>query len=1162
MSQLPCPQCEEPAAFSKKRGCYYCAECELAFEGASVPGDAAAAPAAKPVRPLKLFLSYGRDGYTAEVRALRDALRARGHEVWFDEEQLATGLDWELRIERGLAWCDRVVLTMTPHSVRRPDGYCLNEIAKAMERQKLIIPLLLVEVPDGAPTSICRIQYLDWRDAVPVAEKAERFTQRMARLLEAIEEDKLDFEGGQQRLLRHLQPLNYDGDILHHVARFQGRTRLFERIGQWLADPQGAQRLWLTGAPGLGKSAIAATLAHRWGETGAMHFCVAGHQDKADPARAVLSIAYQLSQRLDLYRQRLGHLELEREVAKDPRTLFDTLLVGPLARNFPAPDKPCLVVIDALDEATQPDGGNPLAELVATQWGRLPPWLRLLVTSRPDVEVQTWLHGLQTLALSGGDPEQLADLQAHLEHQLQVILEPRRKAVRAEAVQRVLDRSEGAFHYVTLLLEDVREGRCDPDDPVDLPAGMNGFYRQSFARRFQDVSAYRAAYLPLLELLLAAPEPVPLSLLAAATQRLALQVRQQLAGLGSLVAIERAESGWSEEWDTARLAHASLRRWLAGVDPATRMPSAGHYAAQPAVKPLAAQVLAQWDDAGSRTGASNPAGAARAGLHGFVGRTVWALLKAAGDRGAMDRVAIDVSKHWSTRKLERALEPAEHAANAAQAALAATSSQPEPDLAAHQRASTTLRNLGDLRLACGQSSAALQAYRQAQPLAEVLAAQGPSQEEGLSELAAVCNRTGDVLQAQGQLTAALSAYRQALSLAEELAVRRPTDAGVQRTLSVGYIRTGDVLQAQGDRVGALELYRAAWVIRARLASQDPADTARQRDLLVCHNRMGVMLEAQGRLDEALVDFRQDLAIATRLAAKEPDNPVWQRSLSVSHICVAGVMQAQGHLDQAVQVFGQALAIRERLARLDPMNAGAQYDLSEAHNRVAEALDAQGMADAALGHYRHALVLCERLAAHDPAHAGWQQDLAAVHHAIGGILISRGDLTGAEASFGRFVAMVRQALLATPQAVHLRHQLAIGQASLAHVQRAQGRLEDAWASLAPAREVFESLYDARDPGSVLDLASVTALGAGLSRALAQATGARGPWEAAEQVLASLPITGAGLPAPVLARRFRQAFLPLVRQALERALDGADASVRECVSTRLLALGGSPGAPTLR
>ncbi|MFY8104681.1 MAG: toll/interleukin-1 receptor domain-containing protein, partial [Ramlibacter sp.] len=214
MTAHPCPQCGDPAPFSKKRKCHFCAECELEFDPhsdgqATAPGQGFG----RTEKTLNLFLSYGRDDHTQEVKALRDALRDRGHEVWFDEEQLGSGLDWEDRIEKGLQWCDRVVLTMTPHSVRRPDGYCLNEIAKALELRKVIIPVLLVEVPQGAPTSICRIQYLDWRDAVPAAEKAERFRQRLVRLCEAIEQDKLDFEGGQQRLIRHLQPINFDGDL-------------------------------------------------------------------------------------------------------------------------------------------------------------------------------------------------------------------------------------------------------------------------------------------------------------------------------------------------------------------------------------------------------------------------------------------------------------------------------------------------------------------------------------------------------------------------------------------------------------------------------------------------------------------------------------------------------------------------------------------------------------------------------------------------------------------------------------------------------------------------------------------------------------------------------------------------------------------------------------
>ena len=98
-----------------------------------------------------------------------------------------------------------------------------------------------------------------------------------------------------------LQPLNYAGDMNHHIARFIGRTELFARLRAWLNNPDSSQIFWLRGGPGMGKSAIATALAHRRSETIAIHFCVAGHSDKSDPRRATLSIAYQLAAHIEDY---------------------------------------------------------------------------------------------------------------------------------------------------------------------------------------------------------------------------------------------------------------------------------------------------------------------------------------------------------------------------------------------------------------------------------------------------------------------------------------------------------------------------------------------------------------------------------------------------------------------------------------------------------------------------------------------------------------------------------------------------------------------------------------------------------------------------------------------------------------------------------------------
>ena len=67
----------------------------------------------------------------------------------------------------------------------------------------------------------------------------------------------------------------------------------------------------LYGQPGVGKTAIAAYIGEKRSEVIASHFCVHGHQEKANPSRAVLSLAYQMAAYLPEYQSRLQRLALE-----------------------------------------------------------------------------------------------------------------------------------------------------------------------------------------------------------------------------------------------------------------------------------------------------------------------------------------------------------------------------------------------------------------------------------------------------------------------------------------------------------------------------------------------------------------------------------------------------------------------------------------------------------------------------------------------------------------------------------------------------------------------------------------------------------------------------------------------------------------------------------
>lgn len=80
---------------------------------------------------MKIFLSYGHDRHAYLSERIKRDLEQDGHEVWFDKDMISASEDWEYSIEKGIKESEWLVLIMTEHSVRRPDGVCLDEVSHA-----------------------------------------------------------------------------------------------------------------------------------------------------------------------------------------------------------------------------------------------------------------------------------------------------------------------------------------------------------------------------------------------------------------------------------------------------------------------------------------------------------------------------------------------------------------------------------------------------------------------------------------------------------------------------------------------------------------------------------------------------------------------------------------------------------------------------------------------------------------------------------------------------------------------------------------------------------------------------------------------------------------------------------------------------------------------
>jgi tetratricopeptide (TPR) repeat protein len=505
------------------------------------------------LHPRRIFISYGHDAYVSLADRLKDDLIRQGYEVWFDADRIKPGEDWEHYIENGLRWVSedvkngRFLLLMTPHSVRRPNGYCLNELARAISSNIKIIPIMLAQCEP--PLSICRIQMLDMLDCMPLTERESRYRVKFEMLLDVLEHERLDFEGFHSNLLNALKPLSFEAEIKNCLEHFTGRAWIFKEIEKWLTDPDAQRIFWITGSPGLGKTTISSWLCVHWREVAAFHICRHDNVQKIDPRRCVMSLAYQLSTQLPDYEERLKRIDFKDIDSLDARSLFDTLIVQPLSANFPVPDRTILIVIDGLDEATV-NGKNELAGFIASEFERTPEWLRLFVTSRPDPEIVGILQAYTPFNIRIDDLRNEQDI-------FEFLLQGLGSQANPETIKRITKKCNGLFIYAEWVLRELKYRRLSIDHLEDFPQGLGGIYLNFFERQFPDFNLWSSKVRPALEVIAATQESVQLKVLSSIFHWGTHDERNFKRSLGSLFIIDRG---------TIYPFHNSVIEWLINED--------------------------------------------------------------------------------------------------------------------------------------------------------------------------------------------------------------------------------------------------------------------------------------------------------------------------------------------------------------------------------------------------------------------------------------------------------------------------------------------------------------------------------------------------------------------------------------------------------------------
>jgi hypothetical protein len=309
--------------------------------------------------------------------------------------------------------------------------------------------------------------------------------------------------------------------IVERTKDFTGREWVFRAIDDWLGDPHRSRVFFLIGAPGSGRSSIAARLVEMShggltadeypflgpGTLTFAHFCQALQDSTLSPLRFIENLSQQLARRHQPFARALTQMDehgisiranITVGTAKSGAEIkgitieslhigdlpvpsaFDRLVRRPLEQLCtPDFEETILILVNAVDEAMTYGAEQNILTLIrdAVDHPRdLPPQVRFLLTSRADARVTRGIIDYESLDLLADAPDDIDDVQAYACRRLAILAEPKRTQV----AKRVANVAQGNFLYARYVLNDLLSNPGQLEDPsgFTLPEGLNDVYRQ------------------------------------------------------------------------------------------------------------------------------------------------------------------------------------------------------------------------------------------------------------------------------------------------------------------------------------------------------------------------------------------------------------------------------------------------------------------------------------------------------------------------------------------------------------------------------------------------------------------------------------------------------------------------------------------------------------
>jgi hypothetical protein len=420
--------------------------------------------------------------------------------------------------------------TLVIHEVESNESHRLLVFADSLEKILDRWNKIMNENQDMLPSGV--------EDSKSEKKELELATEVRQILQSFSQQQDLDreFATDQQRMSKLLHyPKVFHSVIKDHLSRFQPGSRqwLFKEVNDWLIggslpaqEHKGnlSRVFWIQADAGMGKSVFAATLAKKLKDENRLlgaYFCQFTSSNESASkiirswaaqccenlcAVSISSCAKTIFERAFIAWDKIP----EGEKLSGP-DLFDMLLINPLLEytNQNQTDSPPMVLlIDALDEILSSELRKPLLFVLSSKLQDLPPWVKVVVTSRRNADIAHAFARLQPSEseIKEEDHRHLEDVHLFVESVFREVMD---EGELESTVALFVERSEGRFIYVSSVVKEIMRypSRWTLSDLKDhLPeGGLVGWYRKYFLKmKDQDTKFFSEILFPVVRLIVCA----------------------------------------------------------------------------------------------------------------------------------------------------------------------------------------------------------------------------------------------------------------------------------------------------------------------------------------------------------------------------------------------------------------------------------------------------------------------------------------------------------------------------------------------------------------------------------------------------------------------------------------------------------------------------------